>query len=327
MFKKIVSFFLAVLVLVITIVVLNSSAIQSGVQYKVYDAKTGALLRSYYLNNDDNTSSVQGVIGTEDRYIDWTKIGIVKIICEPFLGNYYIQATGFVVDRHTIATAAHTVMEKGSLDRKKVTEILLFKNVDSTSSNVQPSKRVTAVEYHIPIKYMLNNNGYDQNGNAKYTGIADYALITVKEDLKDYVQFDLSIPLDSTQNNDNNIWNNPQNQNNKIKITGFPGRIGNLNDLTDVNWDTNHNMYTGEGSVTNIESEKIHTNIDASSGNSGSPIYMEETVNGKVYNTVIGLYTTTHYYTNPNVDSFDSSGIRFTADVLQFFCGNKNKQY
>ncbi len=326
--KKIVSVFLVFLVFVVTVVSLNSSALQEGILYKVYDAQTGALLRSYYLNNDDNNSaSVQGVIGTEERYTDWTKSGVVKIIGEPFIGNYYFEATGFVVDRHTIATAAHCVMSAGSLERNKITNILLFKNTDSTSLHVTPSMTATAVEYHVPIAYMLNNNGFDANGEAKYTGIADYALITVEEDLKDYVCFDLSIPLDKSQNEDNNIWNNSQNQNSKIKITGFPGKIGKGTDLSDVNDEGNHAKFTGEGKITDIDSERIYTDIDASSGNSGSPIYMEETVNGQTYNTVIGLYTTTHFETDPNIDSFASSGIRFTADVLQFYCGNINKQY
>lgn len=144
----------------------NAMATNSSIAYTVCNAQTGAQLRTYTLDPLAEKVNTRSVIGTDERVIDWTKSGVVKIMNS----NNYI-GTGFVVGDHVIATAAHCV--KGL----KISEILLFNSDGSVSLHATP------VEAHYPTNYSTDN--------------LDYALITVEEDLSDYACFSLGVTLDS----------------------------------------------------------------------------------------------------------------------------------
>ena len=62
------------------------------------------------LNPVDTLSSTnaRAVIGDDTRVVDFSKSGVVKINFTASNGESY-WGTGFVVDEHTIATAAHCV--------------------------------------------------------------------------------------------------------------------------------------------------------------------------------------------------------------------------
>lgn len=74
--------------------------------YTVFDAKTGEALDGYSLDPNPITDKSRVVIGEDTRYRDDSLPGVVKII-----NSDTLTGSGFVVDAHTIATAAHCVFD------------------------------------------------------------------------------------------------------------------------------------------------------------------------------------------------------------------------
>lgn len=269
--------------------------------YKRYNATTGAYLGDYSLttnfstNSDSDSDSINTVIGDDDRVVDFTKSGVVKLMTS----NNYV-GTGFVVDDHTIATAAHCV--KGY----KISAIRLF----DTDGNIEQT--ATPVETHIPQKYIAN-----AQDSVNY----DYALITVSEDLSAYEMFDLGVSLDTAIDN-----------NTAVSVTGFPKYINNDYE-NEVNNYTINNMYTGNGVlkyrddttlVINSETKTFYKDsalfytTDSSGGNSGGPVYVTTSYYGEVYYTVIGI----HNYGLGSINL--NSATRMTPELLRFYLSNPN---
>ena len=282
-FKKILSVFTAIAVMCICTCdfSVNTKATNTGRTYQVFDVESSYYLYTYALNPLDSVVNTRSVIGTDDRFEDWSKNGVVKLISTT--GGI---GSGFVVDDHVIATAAHCVYDYES-GVQEASRILLFNGEDSEPVEATP------VEVHVPNDFINANimPGDD------YQNVSDYALITVKEDLSDYACFNLGAVLDSFDKNNTNI-----------SVTGFPG-IVNENDV--VNTSTIHNMYTGNGKITSLASEKLYHNADTSGGNSGGPLYITETRSDKTYYTVIGIHVAS-----------DNSATRITTDQLHFYCNN-----
>lgn len=269
--------------------------------YKVYNATTGSYKRTYTLSTEEdyNGASPNVVVGTEDRVIDWTKSGVVKII-----NSAGVWGTGFVVGDHTIATAAHCLVDYSNLTKRTITNIKFF---DSNGNVI--NLNVTPVEYHIPNIFLT----YNGNGADLYCEYGDYALITIAEDIGDYNIFNLGMTTDtfSTQQ--------------PITITGFPKLYQNqiVNNTTNKN-----NMYTGNGHFiswgnynNDYSTDVFKHNVDATPGNSGSPIYITESVNNQVYFTVIGINVSESNSQNANF------GTRFNPEILKFYNGNINLIY
>lgn len=256
--RRCVAVFMAMLITVLSLSYTNNNhanATNSSITYFVYDAKTAEKIpnRNYILTKLGSSDNKRTVIGEDERVIDWTKSGVVKIMnSSSYIGS------GFVVSDHVIATAAHCAYNE------KISEILLFDN----SGNV--TLHATPVESHIPYNYCKNNE------DETY----DYALITVKEDLSDYACFDLGVPLNCFANS------KPV-----VSVTGFPGTIGKPGEKTTVNTHTKHMMYTGNGIVKKInDSNLIFYEADTIGGNSGGPVYITESFKGKTYYTVIAIH-------------------------------------
>ncbi len=263
--------------------------------YNVYTAGGGVFRRSYTLSveDDSNSTSTREIIGTDDRVIDWTKSGVLKLYT-----NNKFTGTAFVVGEHTIATAAHCLVDSDNFSRSAITDIKFF-----NSNGVEEDFDVTPVEYHIPNDYIVKN----QNNPYKYFNTYDYALITVQEDLSDYNIFNLGMMTDT--------FSEAQ----TISVTGFSGD----NNSFDV-----HNMYTANGhfdcyknSQNGYVSDVFEHNADTKGGNSGGPIYIIESVNGNVYFTVVGIHVGYKYISNNNV------GTRINSDILKFYNGNTNLVY
>lgn len=204
----------------------------------------------------DNNVSTYAIIGDDDRVVDFTKSGVVKILTNSAMG------TGFVVDSHTIATGAHCVYNQ------TINNILLF----DVNGNVSLS--ATPLEYHVPTKYII------ERSKGRETNEYDYALITVEEDLSNYACFDLGVMLPNFVGSQN-----------AISVTGFPGVVNNQL----VNNSTIHNMYTGNGVTLDSAGHDIKPDLqfiynnDITGGNSGGPVYVSKNYYGKVYYTVIGI--------------------------------------
>lgn len=296
-FKKTVAVFMAMLLMVLSLsyTANSSDAVNTARAYRVYNAKTAQYLRSYTLAPLTESYNTRAVIGDDDRVIDWTKSGVVKIInTDDSFGS------GFVVGEHTIATAAHCFYDfYRSKTFSKVSEILLFSN----ENNIVHQTSVTPVEYHIPLSH-INGNEVSKN---------DYALITVKEDLSDYMCFELGVPLDSFVNGSTNAT---------VSVTGFPSKV---NGVT-VNTHNEHMMYTGNGKILPEPNESLlHYDTYISGGNSGGPVYVTESAGGKTYYTVVGIATGS--LTDSGLTTTYSWGPRMTTDLIHFYKSNSNIKY
>ncbi|MDE7104729.1 MAG: S1 family peptidase, partial [Ruminococcus sp.] len=93
----------------------TADAVYESRAYFKYEAQTGKRISGYYmLYAPENTASTYGLIGTDERVEDWSKSGVVKLLITEVDGNGNkisdkTCVTGFVIDKHTIATAAHCV--------------------------------------------------------------------------------------------------------------------------------------------------------------------------------------------------------------------------
>ena len=239
--KKFISAITAVIVLIISLSFVNEYVANAYIphatsfsrSYKVYDAATGQEIDSYILSALPSYSNTRDIIGDDSRVVDFTKSGVVKI-----MGPTGYYGTGFVVDSHVIATAAHVVKNK------RITSIKLF------NSNGTVALTAIPVEYHI----------YSGFGSLADDSAFDYALISVEEDLSAYNHFRLGVP---TANFDTS--------NRALSVTGFPGDLNN-NDAT------THTMMTATGNVynltNNISNYFLGYTVDTEGGNSGSPVYV-----------------------------------------------------
>ena len=295
--------------------------------YKKFNAKTGASLGSYSLTVEHGEQpSPRVVIDNDERELDWSKRGVVKIITAD--GSF---GTGFVVGRHTIATAAHvlTTTNGESLQGAEISCLRFFNSDGSVSRVIYPTEADlqttnqasdivwnTYMECHVPKSYI------DAKGTYPY----DYALITVSVDLRKYQCFNLGYVMDSTifdaltvseYHDDNNQY--PNKKRISVFVTGFPAMV-NGNSVNSV---INHHMFTGEGIILNnpsADSTLLYFSTDTSNGNSGGPVYICEEIRGEKFYTVIGLIDTG----NDCPPNTYNCGVKFTPDVLKFYAGNPN---
>lgn len=274
----------------------NISATSLSRNYLVYNAINGNYLRSYSLSV--NAPTGRGVVGsTDDRVPSWTNRGVAKIICDRSQNSTGYLGSGFVVDNHTIATAAHVVYDTETNSAKQLSEILLFDSNHTAHS-------FTPVEYHFPQTFK------DASG---YTTINDYALITVEEDLEDYMSFELGAITDSAVQHQLTI-----------STVGFPYQLnpGTTNSKI-INTGTLHDERLSTGSITFADNDNIRYTADVSGGNSGGPVFVEEYLAGKTHFTVVGI---TIAEPSRNFSTYNI-GLRFDVNTLTFYNGNTNIQY
>ncbi len=264
----------------------TSNAPTSTRNYRKYNAQTGAYLRSYPLtiDNVDNISATpSGVIGTDDRVRNRENKGAVKIISD---GE---PSSGFVVAPHVIATAAHVVYNRSTSTPAIINGIKAFNN-DNELVNF------TAVEYHIPEEfYTTGSNAYD------------YALITVSQDLSDYMTFDLGLITDFAD--DKNV---------AITVAGYPAEVNGqpVNNATDKN-----ECFVSNGVITIVNDTNFRYTADTTGGNSGSVVYCTEFVNNVEYRTAVGVHFSMGTYFTNNI------GLRFTPEIIKFYKINTNISY
>lgn len=275
----------------------GTSAVNTALNYKVFNASNGDYMSTYTLSANAVQDNSRSVIEPDTREVDYSKNGVVKIITNTG------TSTGFLVDGNTIATAAHCVTNKtnntgNSNSGKEIEKILVF-NTDKTIAY----EITNAYSVHVPSLYFTTSS-------TSTVFDYDYALITipdVEEDknLDDYAMFNLGVMLDGFKGSGKSV-----------SVTGFP-KMANGEEVND---ETEHAMYTGEGTVisdtTNNEMMFRH-DCDTYGGNSGSPVYTATTYGGNTYYTVIGIHT--GGYVGYNIAT------RITTDVLHFYNNNSNK--
>ena len=274
--------------------------------YNVYDAKTGALIDEYTLEPNSypvsNSANCRGVIGTDDRNNDTYISGVVRVDTNWKIGS------GFIVDDHVIATAAHCVWNGTSVTSRNNMLMHCIYIYDANGTKIRTISEDDIVEVHVPRAY-INNYSSSSNDPNPY----DYALITVSDTLTD-ISVSADNPNEKCTCLDLGIMREEfKGSNQVVSATGFPDIVNNI--------DVAYDMYTGTGNILADQggwdsSRLICHNIDTSSGNSGGPVYITTQYGGKEYRSVIGIVTCTQGSYNV--------AVRMTTDLIHFY---KNNSY
>lgn len=238
-------------------------------------------------SSTSNKGMERVIIGSDDRYLakGSENTGIVRL-CLNSEGDS--GGTGFIVGEHEIAVAAHCVYNAGTYSWKDLYCLNTY-NENGEMTNT----KLTPVEVHVPLRYKRDPNVYDFR--------FDYALITVKEDLSNYYQFDLGTSYNVNIANFANI---------PIYTTGCSQTTlnGSINTL-------NH-LYSSEGRViSDTNTAVLRYDADTIGGNSGGPVYtitMNVVNNKPSYSyTVLAIH-----------DGGNNSGSLITKYHLQFYKSN-----
>ena len=258
---------------------------QSSRGYYICSPSTGYPTRYYTLPQitslSDSLNSPRVIIGDDDRYIENGLDGVIDV--QRSDGSNL--GTAFVIDSHTLLTAAHVVYGGANLKFK------IFTNYN-TQSNIQ----ITPTAYHVPYAYANNTGGCGW----KY----DYAIVRVQEDLSDYndhsyINFDLGLMRDEMSHSK------------PVYVTGFGGP-GN-----GVTPELIHVKSTGVGYLLDTpdvsKDYAINFSTDIVRGDSGAPVYVK---NSDGSNSVIAICTVE--------GSNFNSGCRITSNILQFVYNNTN---
>ncbi len=273
--------------------------------YNVYDANTRELVDGYILeaNPYPTSNSTREVIdGVDERENSTYVKGVVEVV------NNWFTGTGFVVDDHVIATAAHCVWD-GTADASSTSKNVLYVECVNIrdQDGVILKGNIDVIDVHVPRKYINTSDEYVDDANPY-----DYALLTVAEDLSAYVNLDLGVMREEIK--ESNV---------PITITGFPYEV---NDVR-----TNKEMYTASGTIESyqygLDSMRLFChNVDTSDGNSGGPVYTVTEYKGKKYYTVIGI----HVFGKVDKETEEpiyNAAIRITTDLLHFYKNNPYAEY
>ena len=88
-----------------------------------------------------------------------------------------------------------------------------------------------------------------------------------------------------------------------------------------MNSKTNHMQYTGSGNLQTKTNYKLFYDVDTSHGNSGGPVYIEETINGTTCYTALAIHTNGIDPYDPD-DTNNNCGTRVTTDIMKFYMSN-----
>lgn len=248
--------------------------------------------------NFNTRDSLQGVTFPDDRIPD-TNSSVVrlKIHYTDQNSSGFVSVSGFIVDAHTIATAAHVLFEPNAAGVEYGVEYGYALVYDE---DLGREVQHTITEMHIPKAYTTNQiHDYD------------YALVTVDADLSEYGVFELGCVSGEADITDS-IW---------LSVSGFPAKLLDANGNIVTN--SSHQMYTGRGKLLANQDERIFYSNDASGGNSGGPVYVTtryttDGTNWTEFNTVVGICTGHDYL--GSVDCNDAKKI--TEPLLQFYLNN-----
>lgn len=273
----------------------SSSASRS---YMRYDYSTKTQLSNYVLTPILGTLNsreiIDGMPTEEDRYASYgtENSGIVALVYKDIKGNEF-AGTGFIIDDHHIATAAHCVYDKDTA-RWYSYRIKLY-----DENGVITNTELTRVEAHCPVDYVEQYS----------TGAYDYALITVEEDLSNLADYDCTyFALGTAYNATTSAFANVP-----VYVTGSPYDLIGENPIR---------LYSAQGNVIDKPSNYnvLCHDISVSGGDSGAPVYTI-TKNGNKYTyTVIGIH-------NGLFDDGSKRASMITNYHLQFYYNNSNVSY
>ena len=273
---------------------------QTSLHYSVYNAITGSFMQGSEYDIPcgtvyDNGDSTNDVIGdTDERIMDFTKSGVVKIVVSNDTGTHL--GTGFIVGPHAIATAAHMIDDNRYRRAASIEHIYSFNSNGTLRTNA-----ITPLEIHKSSLFTSTN---------KLQEYYDYALITVQEDLSSYPIFELGV-YDSMLDKDVTAT-----------ITGFPGLIKDNSTGEEVRVNNGvdlHTMYSGNGVVLSSNGFKITHSIDTSNGNSGGPLYITERYKDTVKYVAFGIHNLGVEYGGTY-----NHAVQINSDIIKFYKNNSH---
>ena len=195
------------------------------------------------------------------------------------------SGTAFIIDNNTVMTAAHCLYgENGFFD---------IESLRITANNVT----LSPISCHILKEFKtLSDNSTNPgvlNGNQIH---ADYAIITVEEDLYDYEMLGLGLTTSKIINNT------------PVHVMGY-----------NYNSHSNPQLKLSDGKVKSISNfDYINTDCFVYSGTSGGPLYTKCIINGSAYISVIGVCS------GNGSNYYDSFFAEITNEVLQFAYRNSH---
>lgn len=269
----------------------------SGTRVETYSLSSNTLINSTALGN---STSTYGIIGSDSRAFQDGMQGVLSVRRSD--GSYL--GTAFVVDSHTILTAAHVLY---NYETHSVNSNLQFKVYNEY--NVETNVVITPDSYHIPYEFCTSG---DSNHDGKYDYIAecDYGIVTVTQDLSSYMNFNLGVMRSG-------------NMHESVYVTGFGGS-GKSNDNVNPYWV--HTKTTGMGDLMEdnpYDNYFINYDADMVGGDSGGPVWVYNTTN--YTKTVIGINIIETYDTdsngNPTVNLYNT-GLRLNSNILHFVYNN-----
>ncbi|MBQ8011748.1 MAG: trypsin-like peptidase domain-containing protein [Oscillospiraceae bacterium] len=262
----------------------NSEGGTRSRNYVVYDHNNEELLTdagyTLTLPERDNSISTYDVIPPDTRK-EYENSGIVH-----FSFNGVHGATGFIVDDHTIATAAHCLRRQETGVYKQGLEISLYGDDGNVLKTLSKSNCI--IQSHMPSQY---------TGSVDYSPY-DYALIVVSEDLKDYEHFELGDVLEAADTT-----------NAKVNVAGHVG----------------DDLFIATGAFKEITDNRVFYDTDVDDGQSGSPVFVKTiyTVDTSIYylTTVVAIHT--RGISKSDISPYNN-GVRMTSDVRAFYLNNPN---
>ena len=195
------------------------------------------------------------------------------------------NGTAFIIDNNTVMTAAHCLYGKnGFFD---------IESLKITANNVS----LSPISCHILKEFKTISDNSTNPGALDGKQIhADYAIITVEEDLWDYEMLGLGLTTSKIINNT------------PVHVMGY-----------------NHSFYSNpqlklsDGKVKSVSNlNYINTDCFVINGTSGGPLYTKCIINGNAYISVIGVCS--GYGSN----CYDSFFAEITNEVLQFAYRNSH---
>lgn len=235
----------------------------------------------------------RNLIGDDDRHPshEVENTGIVRLVG---------VGTGFIIDDHIIATAAHCVYNRSTHQFKSVPTIRPY----NSNGTMNTSISFTPKEVHIPKIYDTCNyaDRFDY----------DYALITVSDDLSNYTHFSLGTTYNLSQTNYSTI---------PLYLLG-PRMIGSETSKNDLYYAQGNVISSNNTTSTSL----IYYDLDSLPGDSGSPVYTitKATIGNQIYYyyTAIAI----HVRNDGQSTSVWNAGNRITKYQLQFFDKDSNGQ-
>lgn len=285
--KKIVSLSLALLLSLISVTCFSASNIiaNSTVSRTYYrhncSSSDPASYDTYTISFSSNGIPTTYNVPSVNDLVDDDNLSVVSI------GMY---GTGFIVDNHVIATAAHCVYSNGEFLNPTI-----YITENTISNYIE-------VDYFTP-NYIHIYEEYVRYGYSDY----DYALIYVEEDLSEYGIWNLGFTMNKFMEDENQVYATGYSQENPNNY-GYGRRYTSEGTLyPNPNGDFNERVITHRAFI--------------AGGMSGGPVWISEniTLGGQTYNykSVIGI--TTSIYPNGH-----SVAVRMNYEIAYFLCINQH---